>query len=153
MSVRVYKCGITSTDFASKSDFDYFQEGFRDDGITKDCHVSTEKGYWQPSWYVIARDSMMGDPYFINTDDNKIYFVGHDGDWAEGVTNIVDDIDSFIKIMGIIDNNLGEVYEDDYDLEERINMIDNTLNEMKRIDQSVNEDYFKSMFEVWLGIY
>lgn len=84
---------------------DEAQLGFSKDDTGADLSGSNV-GDWQPSWCVIARDTELGDPYFVDTRENEfpVYtaFLGESGWEAEPVSK---SLTGFVKSMNLLYNN------------------------------------------------
>ncbi len=64
-----------------------------------------DEGDWQEGWYVIGRETMCGDPLFIDLNDVGIpvYTSAHGmGDWNE--TCIAESYDDFEVVLNLIDS-------------------------------------------------
>lgn len=137
---RKYDYGMASIELANEDNFNDFQLGFKDSET------------WQDSWYVIAKVAMTDGPYFIDTNNGKVYWVPHDLNYNETAELISGSIDSFLKIMELIDSNLKGVSQDNTDLEERILLANSTIEQITEIDEFVNQNHFKTNFYFFLNI-
>lgn len=147
---KQYYWGYDSMTMASGDDFSELQIGFRTDGEEEDNLISDEPDGWKKTWYVIGIDNMMGDPYFIDTQSNKIYVVGHDCDYETDTVLLARNIDEFIKKFEIIDDNLNSISHED--LDEKIALIDKTMSEIESIADGIDNKYFFDMVNISLGI-
>lgn len=81
------------------------QYGFGQDENGHDLS-GTNAGDWQSSWLIIARDTELGDPYFVDVSDNEfpVYtaFLGESGWEIEQVTV---SLLGFVNCMNILHSN------------------------------------------------
>ena len=147
---KEYKFGMASIKIADKDNFEKLQLGFRSNGKEVDNLVSNEPNNWKPSWYVIGKDTMLGDPFFIDTNDNCVYHVGHDCDYDNDTTKLASNINVFISMLEIVDKNLNGI--DGLDVNKKIELVQQTISEMKNLDPGIDMDYFKNSFNIFLNI-
>jgi hypothetical protein len=73
-----------------------------------------EKGCWQTSWQVFARDTELGDPYFVdNNQDNLPVYTGFLGDEGWEIEQVASSLVGYISCMQLLFNH-GEQMQAQY---------------------------------------
>jgi len=67
--------------------------------------TAESKGSWQASWQVFARDTELGDPYFVDTSQDELpVYTGFLGDEGWEQTLVAQSIEQYITCMQVLSN-------------------------------------------------
>lgn len=79
-------------------------------GFSKDAEghalSGSNAGDWQSSWFVIARDTELGDPYFVDINDHALcVYTAFLGDAGWEVESVTTSLSGFVDCMNILSSN------------------------------------------------
>lgn len=73
--------------------------------------VKTNQGDWQEGWVVFAQDTELGDPYFVDTSNDKLQVLtGFKGDKGWEVDVVATSLSSFLACLSVL-HDLGHQAE------------------------------------------
>ncbi|WP_281557432.1 SMI1/KNR4 family protein [Thalassomonas sp. RHCl1] len=87
---------------SSESELENAQQGYSvdDEGLALSVE---ELGGWEPHWLVIAQDTELGDPYFVDVNDPQ--FPVYTGVYGEGVwesTQVASSLAAFLQCLSLL---------------------------------------------------
>ncbi|NQY36661.1 MAG: hypothetical protein HRT37_17165 [Alteromonadaceae bacterium] len=110
--------------------------------------TGTNEGDWQKSWVVIAVDLEMGDPYFIDTDQENLPVytaVPYDGPWLPEL--VAPSLEGFLKSLVVLTSdrkqNAAQFVPDDSSITDQATLVQ--LQE-KLIEASGGEPFWQTFF-------
>ncbi len=135
---------------AGQNELDQVQIGFGVDHDGADLS-GTNEGDWQPSWVVFAKDSELGDPYFvdINQEKSAVYTAIDDhGKWK--VFNVACSLNKFLMCLDILAKESQQSCPQFVPDENSISQLDKlTAIEKKLIALSECETFWTDLFECY----
>lgn len=138
----------------SESTFEQAQLGFGRDEDGLDLSGSSA-GDWQSSWQVIARDTELGDPYFVDTNDHELpvytAFLGESGWECEQVSST---LTGFVDCMHLLqshgEQSQAQFFPDDKTVVDDVKLA-NLQQQLTDISSAVGYwQYFFRCYQDWL---
>jgi len=126
------------------------QYGFGTDETGNDLS-GTNAGDWQSSWLIIARDTELGDPYFIDASQDEFpvhtAFLGESG-WE--VELVATSLLGFIKCMNLLHSN-GEQAEAQFVPDENSIVDESTLVSLQTVlsEHADNQAFWQMFFNCY----
>jgi hypothetical protein len=126
------------------------QYGFGQDEEGNDLSGSNAED-WQPSWVVIARDTELGDPYFVDVrqGDFPVYtaFLGESG-WETEI--VATSLLGFVNCMNLLNGN-GKQTEAQFVPDENTIVDDGTLNKLQQqlCESAENKPFWQMFFRCY----